>query len=104
VVPSSYEPFGIVALEAGLAGVPLVVSRAGGLSDVIPNQEFGYPLEVVTGETIAQCITEIDQDPQESKVRAQKFFYRVVNVYNWASIANLTTDVYRVAMEVEGHE
>lgn len=104
VVPSSYEPFGIVALEAGLAGVPLVVSRAGGLRDVIPNQEFGYPLEVVTGETIAQCVKEIDINPQESNMRAQKFFNRVVNVYNWASIANLTTDVYRVAMEVEGME
>lgn len=104
VVPSSYEPFGIVALEAGLAGVPLVVSRAGGLTDVIPTREFGYPLEQVTGESIAQCILEIANDPQESTRRAQNLFDRVVNVYNWASIAGLTAHVYRVAMEVNDHE
>lgn len=104
VIPSSYEPFGIVALEAGLSGVPLVVSRAGGLKDVIPTHEFGYPLESVTGKTIAQSIREIESDPRQASKRAQKLFDRVVTEYDWNSIARRTTDVYRAALEDSTHE
>ena len=41
VLPSRYEPFGIVALEAAAAGAPLVASTAGGLGEVVVDGETG---------------------------------------------------------------
>lgn len=99
VVPSSYEPFGIVALEAGMLGIPLVVSQSGGLKDIVPSSEFGYPLVQVSGQTIAQSIGDIDSDPHQADVRARKLFNRVLTVYNWGSIAQMTTRVYRAALK-----
>lgn len=45
VVPSVREPFGKVNLEAGLLGTPLVCSAVDGINDVVPGDEFGYPIE-----------------------------------------------------------
>ena len=49
VFPSTYEPFGIVALEAMLAGVPTVVSDVGGLNEIVEHVLFG-----VMGEFLLQ--------------------------------------------------
>jgi glycogen synthase len=39
VVPSIYEPFGLVALEAMASGCPCLVADTGGLREVVPNDE-----------------------------------------------------------------
>ena len=36
IIPSSYEPFGIVALELGQRAIPIVASKVGGLADISP--------------------------------------------------------------------
>ncbi len=104
VVPSSYEPFGIVALESGISGVPLVVSQSGGLKDIVPSHEFGYPLVHVSGQNIALSISEIDSDPHQAGIRARKLYDRVCKVYNWASISQMTTNVYHEALKEPGND
>ena len=39
VVPSLYEPFGLVALEAMACGCPCIVADTGGLREVVPDGE-----------------------------------------------------------------
>ena len=39
MIPSLYEPFGIVALEALAAGAPLIVARTGGLAELVVGTE-----------------------------------------------------------------
>ena len=41
VVPSIYEPFGLVALEAMASGCPCIVADTGGLREVVPNEDVG---------------------------------------------------------------
>ena len=41
VLPSHYEPFGIVALEAAATGIPLVTSNVGGLGEAVINGQTG---------------------------------------------------------------
>jgi len=51
VVPSLYEPFGLVALEAMACGVPVVASAIGGLKEIVEGGESG--LFVPPGDTAA---------------------------------------------------
>ena len=46
VVPSIYEPFGLVALEAMASGCPCIVADTGGLREVVPNEQVGPALRV----------------------------------------------------------
>ena len=45
VIPSLYEPFGIVALEAMAAGAPVVVARTGGLAEIVEGTDAGLLFE-----------------------------------------------------------
>jgi len=99
VIPSSYEPFGIVALELGQHGVPVVSSRVGGLADIISTQEFGYPLDEVTGADIAQAILSIKNDREQARDRAARLRERIATEFTWEHVGNLTDKIYEEAMQ-----
>ncbi len=99
VIPSSYEPFGIVALELGQHGVPIVSSRVGGLADIISTQEFGYPLDEVTGADIAQAILSIKNDREQARDRAARLRERIATEFTWEHVGNLTDKIYEEAMQ-----
>jgi len=94
VIPSTYEPFGIVALELGQAGVPLVVSRVGGLVDIVPSFEYGYRLAEPNGACIAAELEQILADPGQAVLRAQKLQARIARDFTWESVASQTARVY----------
>ncbi|MCF8551535.1 MAG: glycosyltransferase family 4 protein, partial [Candidatus Nanopelagicales bacterium] len=102
VVPSSYEPFGIVALEAGAARVPLVTSSAGGLRDVVPNGSYGYPLVQVDGESIAAALKSIQEFPHQADEKASRLAHRVREEYSWTFVVEKTDSVYVRAIEEYG--
>ncbi len=51
VIPSLYEPFGIVALEAMAAGAPTIVARTGGLAEIVDGTDAGLVFEPATPTT-----------------------------------------------------
>jgi len=102
VVPSSYEPFGIVALEAGAARVPLVTSSVGGLRDVVPNDSYGYPLDQVDGESIAAALRSIQEFPHQAGEKASRLAHRVREEFSWTSVVEKTDSLYVTAIEEYG--
>ena len=63
LVPSGSESFGLSALEALAAGLPVVASRVGGLQDVVKNGETGFTAEVGdTNSFAAHLRTLADND------------------------------------------
>lgn len=56
LIPSDYESFGLVALEAQAAGVPVIASRVGGLKYLIVEGKTGLFLREITVEEIAHKI------------------------------------------------
>jgi hypothetical protein len=94
VYPSLYEPFGIVALEAMAAKVPVVVSDAGGLAEVVQHDVTGTTTLVDNPDSLAWGITRALQNPVQSRQMAANAYDRVLNVFNWDHIATQTADVY----------
>jgi glycogen(starch) synthase len=98
VLPSRYEPFGIVALEAAAAGAPLVASTAGGLAELVVDGETG--LSITPGDVagVASAVTEVLADPAAAARRARAAKARLATEFNWEGIASATAAVYRSAV------
>ncbi len=58
LVPSRNEPFGLVAIEAGACGAPIVASKSGGLLDIVKD-DTGMLFEQDNFKELAQCVKRI---------------------------------------------
>lgn len=94
VLPSRYEPFGIVALEAAAAGAPLVASTAGGLGDIVVDGTTGasFPPGDVAG--LARAVGTVLADPAAATERARTARGRLGEEFDWPRIAAATADTY----------
>lgn len=92
--PSLYEPFGIVALEAMAAGVPVVVSDAGGLREVVEPDVTGTQFWADNVEGLTWGIVRVLKDPGFAQQMAQNARQRVHDVFNWNLIAEQTHATY----------
>jgi N-acetyl-alpha-D-glucosaminyl L-malate synthase BshA len=63
LLPSEYESFGLAALEAMAAGVPIITSNAGGLSEINIPGETGYMGDVGDVKSMGEKALEILKDP-----------------------------------------
>ncbi len=95
VYPSLYEPFGIVALEAMAVGVPVVVSDAGGLKEVVQHEQTGILTWAGNAESLAWGILRVLEDPEGAQRRAQRAQKTVRREFNWRKIARQTRAVYK---------
>jgi len=94
VFPSLYEPFGIVALEAMAAKVPVVVSLVGGLQEVMTHAETGITVYPDNAESLAWGINHTLARPDWAAQRVRNAYELVVKEYNWQRIAQRTIQVY----------
>ncbi|OGX68620.1 MAG: glycosyl transferase family 1, partial [Paenibacillus sp. RIFOXYA1_FULL_44_5] len=98
VFPSLYEPFGIVALEAMAAGVPLIVSHTGGLKDIVEHGKTGFTIPPYHASELADHIVKILLDEGLAQSMAQQAYAKVVRHFNWGSIAEQTQSIYELAV------
>ena len=95
VVPSLYEPFGMVALEAMSLGAPVVASRTGGLADIVIDGETGRSVPPGDPVALAGALVATLSDPARSRVLAREARALLAQRYDWGSIARDTVDCYR---------
>ena len=94
VIPSLYEPFGIVALEALAGGAPLVVARTGGLAELIDGTDAGLLFEPGNAAELATCIEMILTDPDLGDEMRKHGAELLAERYSWQAIAGATVAVY----------
>ncbi|WP_447003950.1 glycosyltransferase family 4 protein [Saccharothrix isguenensis] len=97
VLPSKYEPFGIVALEAAAAGTPLVASTAGGLGEVVLDGVTGLSFTPGDVDGLATAVRSVLDDRPAAQRRARAAKARLATDFDWSKIAADTAAVYRAA-------
>ena len=94
VFPSSYEPFGIVALEAMATGVPCIAGDAGGLREVVRNGRTGLLAQPGDPEALAGAVKALLRNRVWAGELAAEARARARSEYSWDDIAGKTLRVY----------
>ncbi len=97
VLPSRYEPFGIVALEATAAGAAIVASTAGGLGEVVRDGETGLSFRPGDVPGLAAAVRRVLDDPDGARRRAVAGTARLATDFDWTRIAAATAAEYAAA-------
>jgi glycosyltransferase involved in cell wall biosynthesis len=103
VVPSRFEPFGIIALEAMAAGVPVVVSRVGGLAEIVDDSVDGLEVEPNDPDSIADATVRVLSDGAFASRLAARARQKV-RAFSWESSARRTLDAYEAARRESRYE
>ena len=93
-IPSLYEPFGIVALEALAGGAPLVVARTGGLAELIDGTGAGLLFEPGNAAELAACVEMVLTDEDLAEDMRRQGAALLADRYSWRAIAGATASVY----------
>lgn len=93
IMPSDYESFGMVALEAMSSGTPVIASQVGGLQFLVRDQETGFHIPAREPITLAECIIELltDQSRTEDMGTAAS---RIAQEYAWSGISERLLKVF----------
>jgi 1,4-alpha-glucan branching enzyme len=94
VVPSLFEPFGIVALEAMAAKSPVVVSDTGGLSEIVEHDVSGVKVYPDNPDSLAWGIRKVLLDDAYANRIKTNAYQKVQDKYNWDRIAQQSKAVY----------
>ncbi|MEB2334650.1 MAG: glycosyltransferase [Anaerolineaceae bacterium] len=93
VMPSHYESFGMVALEAMACGTPVIASEVGGLAYLVRDGETGFTIPAEEPETLCEKLSWLLNDEAlRRKMSAQAAAY--AQDYAWEKIAKRIVDVY----------
>jgi glycosyltransferase involved in cell wall biosynthesis len=103
VIPSHYEPFGLVAIEAMACGTPVVASDVGGLKFTVVPGETGLLVPPQDIPAFAEAIDRILSDELWARKLRQQAPIRVQN-FSWSGVAARLSDLYRrlLAQSISG--
>jgi len=99
VIPSLFEPFGIVALEAMAAKSPAVVSDTGGLAEIIEHDMTGVKAYPDNPDSLAWGITKVLLDGNYAETIRNNAYRKVQEKYNWDKISQQTKAVYEAVLK-----
>ena len=91
ILPSRHEPFGIAALEALDAQVPLIASAVGGLKDFLIDGQNALLFEDNNIDSLLEAYNNLDS-VREKIIAGGRM---TAAEYNWKNIAAVLTDIYR---------
>jgi 1,4-alpha-glucan branching enzyme len=92
-MPSYYEPFGIVALEAMSCGRPVVATRVGGLAEVIEDGLQGYLVPVGDHLTLARRLVYLILNSERRRQMGQAARVRAAE-FSWSNVGSRTLTLY----------
>jgi len=94
VIPSLYEPFGIVALEALAAGAPLVAAASGGMAEVLDGTGAGLLYPPGDAGALAGALGRMLAEPGLATASRAAGAHLVHDLYRWDAVAAATVPLY----------
>lgn len=98
VVPSLFEPFGIVALEAMAAKSPVVVSDTGGLGEIVHHDSTGVKVYPNNTDSLAWGIIKVLTDDNYARAIRENAYRVITEKYDWEKIAQQTRHLYEAVL------
>ena len=93
VIPSYYEPFGLVALEAMACGRPVIASRTGGLKEIIIDGVNGYLVPIGDHLQLAQRMVKLIGDAEHRRSMGEAARGRAAE-FSWNKASAQTLNLY----------
>ena len=99
VLPSRTEAFGMVLIEAMLAGKPVVATRVGGIPEVLKWGKRGLLVEPESPASLANGICQLLVDSELRERLADRLPEKVREEYSWSVIAERYLGAYQRTLE-----
>lgn len=99
VVPSHYESFGMVALEAMACGTPVVASDVGGLGFLVQDGKTGFTVPDSDVDLLLSRLSQLLEDRQLNK-RMGSAAVAYAQDYSWDKIVTRILDVYQQLVSI----
>ena len=93
IMPSDYESFGMVALEAMASGTPVIASEVGGLAYLVRDAETGFLIPVREPRALADCIEKIVSNSELSTQMGLRASH-LAREYAWEKIADRLLHIF----------
>jgi D-inositol-3-phosphate glycosyltransferase len=93
IVPSDYESFGMVALEAMASGTPVIASEVGGLAFLVRDKETGFLVPSRDAVALAEGIATILSEPQKRELLGRNAV-ALAQQYTWPKIVDQLVAVF----------
>jgi mannosylfructose-phosphate synthase len=90
VLSSTYEPFGMVAIESMACGTPSIVTTKGGLKCFLKDGQHALLVDPVDTQALAKMILRLLRDRALSNRLSQQGYERAHSMFTWAAIAQST--------------
>jgi glycogen(starch) synthase len=101
VVPSRYEPFGMVALEAAAAGTPVAVAEVGGLAEIVTDGVTGVRFAPGDPAALAAAVDRLLADQVLGRRLVRNARAVTAAEHDWAGVARRTVATYTLAATQE---
>lgn len=94
-VPGDIEGFGVVMLEAGLCGLPVIAAALEGISDVVREGENGHLVPTRDATAFARAIQRYLNEPEALAGASRAAARYTSRMYSWEGIAEQFVEVFR---------
>ena len=99
VVPSHYEPFGLVAIESMASGTPVIASEVGGLKFTVVNEFTGLLVPSQDVKAFAEAIDRVLSYPAWARQLEKEAKKRVVSMFSWDGVAEQLAEEYAIGLD-----
>jgi glycosyltransferase involved in cell wall biosynthesis len=99
VLPSEYESFGLVLLEAMAQGTPVIASRVGGIPEFVEDELAGRLVPPQEAAPLAEALVELWDDEPGRRKLGEYGRSQVVPRYTWDRVVDRLLEVYTGAVD-----